>query len=173
MYGITLPIMSSEGTPGYPAPDTACIVERKSCLIANFWCSGARATAATVAEQFALVTIAPLQPRFLRWQSIRPRWSPLTSGITSGTSGSIRKFLVLLNTNFPAFANAISTSPATAASSAENTIGALTTPGSHAMTRRVEIVGGGGAPSSQRVTSPYFLPAERSDAANSATSNHG
>src|ERR1700716_938753 len=70
MYGMTVPRMSSEGTPGYPAPDTSCIVERNSCLMPNFWCSGARATAATVAEQLALVTMAPLHPRFLRWHSM-------------------------------------------------------------------------------------------------------
>src|SRR2546423_1000708 len=93
--------------------------------------------------------------------------------MTSGTSDSMRKFFALLRTNFPACANASSTSPATTASSAEKTIGALTTPGSHAITRRDMIESGGGGPSSQRVTSPYFLPADRSDAASSFSSNHG
>ena len=85
----------------------------------------------------------------------------------------MRKFFALLSTNCPACAKAASTSPATVASSAENTIGAVTNPGSQAMTRRDMTDAGGGAPSSQRVASPYFFPADRSDAASSRSSNHG
>jgi hypothetical protein len=81
--------------------------------------------------------------------------------------------LALLRTNLPARANAVSTSPATVASNAENTIGALTTPGSQAIMRRDPMGRAGASPSSQRVASPYFLPADFSDAASSVNSNQG
>jgi hypothetical protein len=124
MYGITLPRMSNDGTPGYPAPETACIVVMKICSMPNAACSGASAIAAPVAAQLALVTIAPRHPRRARCVSNAARCDALTSGITSGTSLSMRKFFALLSTMRPARANAGSISPAAAASSAENTMGA-------------------------------------------------
>ena len=56
-------MMSSDGTPGYPAPDTACIVvtmtdRRPNCR------SGASAIDSTTVEQFGLVTIAPRPAAF-------------------------------------------------------------------------------------------------------------
>ena len=61
MNGTTLPRMSSEGTPGYPAPDTACIVETITVWRSNAR-SGASDIARTTVEQLGLVTMAPLQP---------------------------------------------------------------------------------------------------------------
>ena len=61
MNGTTLPRMSSDGTPGYPAPDTACIVETTTARMPNGR-SGASAIASTTVEQFGLVTMAPGQP---------------------------------------------------------------------------------------------------------------
>ena len=62
MNGTTLPRMSSEGTPGYPAPDTACIVETTTRLQCRTARSGASAIASTTVEQLGFVTIAPFQP---------------------------------------------------------------------------------------------------------------
>ena len=86
----------------------------------------------------------------------------------------MRKFFALLSTSAPARANAGSTSPATAASSAENTIGALTLVGIARQHGRVaRRVGGSVALEPARGFARTVLPAERSDAASSASSNHG
>src|SRR5271157_5561545 len=50
---MTLPRMSSEATPGYPAPLTACIVVTKIDSMPNFSCSGASATTSPMAEHRA------------------------------------------------------------------------------------------------------------------------
>src|SRR6266542_2183092 len=71
MKGMTLPIMSSDATPGYPAPDTACSAVTISVSTTNFWWSGARASAAIVAAQFALVTMALCLLRRPRRPSLR------------------------------------------------------------------------------------------------------
>src|SRR3972149_4997243 len=44
---MTLPMISSEATPGYPAPETACMVETNSRSTPKARCSGARASART------------------------------------------------------------------------------------------------------------------------------
>ncbi len=58
----------------------------------NAWCSGASAIVVTVAAQFALVTMPPpaAKPRTVRWWASNPRCGAFTSGMTSGTSPSIR-----------------------------------------------------------------------------------
>ena len=72
MNGTTLPKMSSDGTPGYPAPDTACIVDTITARMLNGR-SGASAIASTMVEQFGFVTMAPLQPFDRRCSSISAR----------------------------------------------------------------------------------------------------
>src|SRR5271157_5973445 len=52
--------MSSEATPGYPAPLTACIVVTKIDSIPNIRCKGASATTNPMAEQLGLLTPALL-----------------------------------------------------------------------------------------------------------------
>jgi hypothetical protein len=52
--------------------------------------SGARAIAITMVAQLGLVTIRPFQPRAAPCASSSARCSALTSGIISGTVGSIR-----------------------------------------------------------------------------------
>src|SRR5262249_44366244 len=74
-----------------------------------------------IVEQFALVTIAPGQPRSRRWRESRSSESALISGISRGTSGSTRKAEALEKTHLPCRAQAGSSSRAAAASSAENT----------------------------------------------------
>ena len=71
-------------------------------------------------EQLGLVTMGPDHPRAAPCSSSRARWSALISGITSGTSGSMRWLRALLTTACPARANSASTSPATEASRPEN-----------------------------------------------------
>ncbi len=76
-------------------------------------------------EQLGLVTMYP--PDCLRqlWRSSSAKWSPLTSGITSGTVASMRNALELLTTAHPAAANCGSNSRAMLASSAAKiTLGA-------------------------------------------------
>src|SRR5687767_6112790 len=134
MNGTTLPRMSSDGTPGYPAPDTACIVDTITDRTLNCR-SGANAIASTIVEQLGLVTIAPDQHFTRRCSPISARWSALISGMSSGTTGSIRKLRALLTTTCPAFANAASMSPATEASRPENTTFGPR-PGTHDWTTR-------------------------------------
>src|SRR6266852_6115914 len=69
MYGITLPRMSSEATPGYPAPLTACMVTAITVSRPKACSSGANASTSPIAEQFGLVTTNP--PDFFRhaWHS--------------------------------------------------------------------------------------------------------
>jgi hypothetical protein len=59
MKGITLPTMSMEGTPGYPAPEMACMVVATILVMPNCL-SGASPMVRTMVEQFGLVTILPL-----------------------------------------------------------------------------------------------------------------
>ena len=75
----------------------------------------------TTVEQLGLVTMAPLPPRSFACARRSARWSALTSGTRSGTVGSMRWLRALLTTKWPASAKARSSSPATPASSAENT----------------------------------------------------
>ena len=128
------------------------MVDRKSASSPNASCRGARAIAATVAAQLALVTTPPVQPR-ARCESSSARCDALTSGITSGTSDSIRKFFALLSTKRPSRAKAGSSSAAAVASSAENTTGDRTVAGSQSVTVMPATLAGM-TPSIQRVTSP-------------------
>ncbi len=57
MYGMTLSVASSEGTPGYPAPESACIVVTTTLVTPNRRCSGASASTTITAEQLGLVTM--------------------------------------------------------------------------------------------------------------------
>src|SRR6185437_14380896 len=51
--------MSSDGTPGYPAPLTACIVATKIFLIPKRWCKGPSAKTRPIAEQFRFMVTNP------------------------------------------------------------------------------------------------------------------
>ena len=62
MNGITLPRMSHDGTPGYPAPEMACSVVIITVFKPKVR-SGASAIASTTVEQFGFVTMRPFQPR--------------------------------------------------------------------------------------------------------------
>ena len=66
MNGITLPTMSMEATPGYPAPEMACMVVAITRVMPNGF-SGARPMVSTTVEQFGLVTICPFHPRARCW----------------------------------------------------------------------------------------------------------
>src|SRR5437899_879282 len=91
---------------------------------------GARPIVSTIVEQLGFVTICPRQPRLRLWCGSNFRCSGLISGTSKGTSGSMRWFLELETTTWPASANARSISVATEASSAEKIrCGAL--PGLH------------------------------------------
>ena len=67
----------------------ACMVVTTTRVIPNGF-SGPSAMANTTVEQFGLVTIWPLQPRFARCSGISCRWPAFTSGTSSGTSSSMR-----------------------------------------------------------------------------------
>jgi hypothetical protein len=104
--------------------------------------SGASTIVSATVEQFGLVTIAPGHPCAFRCCGISPRWSPLISGISSGTVGSMRMLRALEMTMCPAFANAGSMSFAALASSAEN-ISRGPRPGTHPSTLTSRISAGG------------------------------
>ncbi len=98
MNGMTLSIASSDGTPGYPAPETACIVVTTARSMPKVLWRGAAASANVIAEQLPLVTIEPDQPRFFRCTSSAAAWSGLTSAMISGTSASSRCVFTFENT---------------------------------------------------------------------------
>jgi hypothetical protein len=85
----------------------------------------------------------------------------------------MRWFFALVRTARPALAKAGSTSPATLESSAENATGDCTTFGSHGSTVSCATRVGMGSSPIHFVASAYDFPAERPDAATSASSNHG
>jgi hypothetical protein len=58
--------MSSDATPGYPAPETACMVATKTRRTPNIWWIAASGSDTVIAEQLPFAMIAPLQPRCLR-----------------------------------------------------------------------------------------------------------
>src|SRR5439155_1591636 len=59
MYGSTLSLISIDATPGYPAPEIACIVVATHDSTPKLACSGASAIAITMVEQFGFVTMNP------------------------------------------------------------------------------------------------------------------
>src|SRR5262245_23928124 len=121
--------------------------------------------------QLGLVTMQP-PPVRRRWGSTAARCSGLTSGISRGTSASMRWLRAFDTTMCPCRARASSASPATDESSPEKsrrerngpaivpTVSPATASG-RALARR------------QVAASRYGRPADRSDAATSATSNQG
>ncbi len=111
-------------------------------------------------------------PVRLRCTASASRWSGLTSGIRSGTSGSMRWLREFDTTAWPLFASAVSTSPATEESRPENRI-LDSNFSSHVLTTRAATDSGMGVPRRHVHASRYGLPAERSDAASSTTSNQG
>ena len=171
MNGITLPMMSMEGTPGYPAPEIACIVVAITRVMPNCF-SGPSPMVSPTVEQFGLVTICPFHPRPRCWPGTSFRWSGLISGTSSGTSRSMRWFLEFDTTTWPAWAKARSISVATEASIAENSSrGAL--PGLQSSTVRSATLAGVPPARCQVMASLYFLPDERSLAPSHLRSNHG
>src|SRR5438067_1750329 len=65
MNGTTLSVMSSDATPGYPAPEMACSVVAATATTPNRAASGARASAIiTVAQLGFALALAPLAARF-------------------------------------------------------------------------------------------------------------
>src|SRR5208282_6167753 len=164
--------MSSEATPGYPAPLTACIVTAITVSSVKARCNGASASTRPIAEQLGLVTTYP--PDWPRHDclSINRMWSPLTSGITRGTSACMRKALELETTAQPAAANCGSSSRAMPASSAAKMI--FGAPSGLAGETVIFATGAGMEVfKRQRAASAYARPSDRSDAASHDTSNHG
>src|SRR5215469_10049222 len=164
--------MSSDATPGYPAPLTACIVTAITVSSPKRCSNGASASTSPIAEQFGLVTTNP--PDFFRHAcvSISLTWQALTSGITSGTSVAMRRALELVTTAQPASAKRGSSSAAMLASrAAKMTLGAPS--GDAGETVILATLAGIGVRSFQRAASAYGRPSERSEAASHATSNHG
>src|SRR6202162_2080823 len=164
--------MSSEGTPGYPAPLTACMVTAITVSSVKRRCNGARAITSPMAEQLGLVTAKPPDLRRQGWVSINWMWSLLTSGITSGTSACMRKALELETTAQPAAANCGSSSRAIAASRAAKIIFGAPS-GLAGATVILATLAGMAVFKRQRAASAYARPSERSDAASHDTSNHG
>ena len=62
MYGTTFAVASMDATPGYPAPERACMVVTSTRVMPNGFMGPSAMVSATV-EQFGLVTISPFQPR--------------------------------------------------------------------------------------------------------------
>src|SRR2546430_4707319 len=83
--------MSSDATPGYPAPDTACSVVAATASTPKRAASGARASASMTVEQLGLVTMKPAPARAFPRPSSSARCSAFTSGMSSGTDSSDRK----------------------------------------------------------------------------------
>src|ERR1700682_6180706 len=134
--------------------------------------SGASAMARTMVEQFGLVEIFSFHPRLRCCSGMIFRWPGLTSGMSSGTSGSMRWLRELDTTTWPACAKACSISVATLASMDENTrCGAL--PGLESSTVRSATPAGISPSSRHAVASRYFLPADRSLAPIQVRSNQG
>src|SRR5437660_6591468 len=165
--------MSSAGTPGYPAPLTACMVLTKTFCTSNLRCNGESANTNPIAEQLGLVTANPPLSLNHFWVLSRGKWSPLTSGMTSGTSSIMRKPLELLITACPAAANLGSISLAAAESSAAKMTLGAPSGDEAANTIMLAILFGSGVLSRHLAASAYGFPAERSEAASHATSNHG
>jgi len=106
--------------------------------------SGASDITNPTVVQLGLVTIMPFHLRCVRCSRTRTRWSGLTSGISSGTSCSMRKLEEFDTTTWPAWANSFSTSPATLESSDENSnCGAP--PGLHSCTGKSQALFGMGS----------------------------
>ena len=82
--------MSSEGTPGYPAPDVACKDTAMTVSRPKASCRAFKAIVMPVEVQLGLVAMKPVHPRSARWRSINRMWSGLTSGRRMGTSVSRR-----------------------------------------------------------------------------------
>lgn len=110
MKGTTLSIISILLTPGYPAPEIACIVTTET------WSTGpncawmaANGMTMPMTAQLELQTRKPFScPLIFCWCGIRSRCWRLTVGTTSGTSGSLRWFFALENTAKPACVNSSS-----------------------------------------------------------------
>src|ERR1700752_3184411 len=98
MCGRTLSRISSEATPGYPAPDSACNVVATTEETPNDACNGASARASMIVEQFGLGTMNPTDSYRWRCRVSKSRCWWLTSGNNSGTSSSIRNADELLIT---------------------------------------------------------------------------
>src|ERR1022692_3667423 len=138
----------------------------------NARCNGASASTNPMAEQLGLVTTYP--PDLVRHDclSINRMWSPLTSGITRGTSACMRKALELETTAHPAAANFGSSSRAMAESRAAKIIFGAPS-GLAGETLMFATAAGMAVFKRQRAASAYARPSERSEAANHDTSNHG
>src|SRR5437773_1727679 len=168
MYGTTLSVMSSEATPGYPAPEIACIVVMTTASTPKRACNGASASAIMIVEQLGLV---PLNPRPGRRASIA-RCPALTSGISSGTSSSIRWDDELLMTGYPAAANCASTGPAMSAGRLESTM-SQSSGGCGGRTCSARSADGTFPGRRHTHASPNVFPCERSDAATAVTTSWG
>src|SRR5579863_1891232 len=110
-----------------------------------------------MAEQLGLVTTNP--PFFFRqlWHSISLMWSGFTSGITRGTSFTMRNALELVITAQPASAKRGSSSLAIEESSAaKNTWGEPSGVAGDTLILAIEV--GMGVFSRQRAASPYSFP---------------
>src|SRR5450631_2968578 len=99
-------------------------------------------------------------------------WSPLTSGMTRGTSSCMRSALEFETTAHPASAKRGSISAAMEASRAAKIIFGAPS-GVAGETVILATAGGIGVLRRQRAASAYPLPSERSEAASQATSNQG
>lgn len=93
------------------------------------------------------------------------KWSRFTVGTINGTRGSCRWFFEFENTARLALRKAISISPATFESKPEKTISQpLNSSGSQSFTSSSPYSAGNAFVCFHGATSPYFLPAERSEA---------
>ena len=130
--------------------------------------------AKAMVEQLGLVTMNPSHPLFLRCNSTNSKCSGLTSGITNGTSGSIRMAAALDATTIPASANWGSTILAMSAGNAENTMStSLTSLGSVSTTVMFRAISGILQSKYQVTASSYFFPADLFEAVRVVNSKSG
>ncbi len=158
---MTFSWIESEGTPGNPAPESACIVVTIAFFAPYSSMSGFSTIESPVPVQFGVVAIAPFHPLFLFWVSRSLRCSALISGIISGTSASMRCALASLTTVNPASANFVSTSAATSEGSAEKTMShPFADSGLACLTTFSAIAASMASGKSQCTAWPYFFPAD-------------
>src|SRR5487761_455380 len=122
--------MSSEATPGYPAPERAWNEVITTFFTPNASLRGLRVIARPTVVQLGVATMNP-SSFFLENLSARSsRWPGFTSGIKSGTSPSILWGDASVITLNPAFAKAASVSLAMDVGNGEKTRSASTFEGS-------------------------------------------
>jgi len=82
--------MSKEGTPGYPAPETACRLDNEYLLQSEASCKGLRALAKCVVVQLGLRDDTTTPTAYSSLHVNQRRMIRVDLRMSSGISGSIR-----------------------------------------------------------------------------------